>query len=167
MKYGIYFPLKEIQFGKAVNVLDLRVSLDNENTIQFSGYSKPTDAKRYLNPESFHPNSVFNSIPFSQMLRVLRNNSNQEHKMLELNDGVKHFINSGYKAEKLEDIKQKVINKPMVNTATATVVRDTLVFPVHYFAGISELKEVISSLSNEFHSLIGDTRIIVAMKKQR
>ncbi len=164
MKYGIYFPVKEVQFGKSVNFLDLRVYLDNENTIQFSGYSKPTDAKRYLNPGSFHPDSVFNSIPFSQMLRVLRNNSKHENKMLELNDCVKHFSNSGYKTEKLENIKQKVINKAMVNTTTAEE-GDTLVFPVHYFAGISELKDVINSLSDEFHSLIGDTRIIVAMKK--
>ena len=53
----------------------------------------------------------------------------------------------------------------MVNTATAAEEGDTLVFPVHYFAGISELKGVINRLSDEFHSLIGDTRIIVAMKK--
>ncbi len=164
MKYGIYFPVQEVQFGKSVSFLDLNVFLDDENTIQFSGYSKPTDAKRYLNPGSFHPDSVFNSIPFSQMLRVLRNNSTQENKTRELNDCVKHFTNSGYNTEKLQTIKQKVINKSTVGTTT-TDERDTLVLPVHYFAGISELKKVLHSLNDEFCSLIGDTRIMVAMKK--
>ena len=75
MKYGIEFPVKVIQFGKSVHMLDLCVYLEENNSIQYKGYSKATDSKRYLNPNSFHPRSVFNAIPFSQMLQTLRNNS--------------------------------------------------------------------------------------------
>ena len=97
MKYGIKFPIGEVQFGKSVHMLDLGVYLDDENRIHYKGYVKPTDAKRYLNPTSFHPEAVFNSIPFSQMLHVLRNNSKEEIKSIELDQCIKAFENSGTK----------------------------------------------------------------------
>ena len=57
-RYGTKVPIKEMQFGRSVSILDLTVSLDENNCIQHCGYSKPTDAKRYLNPKSFHPNFI-------------------------------------------------------------------------------------------------------------
>ena len=61
-RYGIKFPLKEVQFGKSVHFLELQNYLDDNNTIHYRSYTKPTDAKRYLNPNSFHPAAVFKSI---------------------------------------------------------------------------------------------------------
>merc|ERR1712062_734880 len=98
-KYGIEFPIGEIQFGKSVHFLEVCAYLDANNVIQYCGYSKPTDSKRYLNPNSFHPRSIFRAIPFSQMLRTLRNNSNPNTASTELDLVVKHFENSGYKTE--------------------------------------------------------------------
>ena len=34
-KYGINFPIDEIQFGKSVNFLDVTLYLDEENKIQY------------------------------------------------------------------------------------------------------------------------------------
>ena len=107
MKYGIKFPTNEVQFGKSVHFLDLCVYLDESNTIHYRGYTKPTDAKRYLNPNSFHPRSVFNSIPFSQMLRTLRNNSKDETRNIELKQCISYFEASGYKPEKLIEMERK------------------------------------------------------------
>ena len=115
-KYGIKFPIKEAQFGKSVNFLDLCIYLDDSNVIHYKGYSKPTDAKRYLNPSSFHPNSVFKAIPFSQMLRTLRNNSKQETATTEIELCMKQFENSGYKLEDLIELKRKAKNKSLNNT---------------------------------------------------
>jgi hypothetical protein len=50
-------------------------------------------------------------------------------------------------------------------TTTETTETETLVFPVHYFEGIAEFKNLVHSLSGEFQQLIGDTRIMFAMKK--
>ena len=111
MKYGIEFPIKEIQFGKSVHFIDLRVYLDNNNIIHYQGYSKPTDSKRYLNPSSLHPRSVFNAIPFSQMLRTLRNNSKQETATNELELRMEQFKNSGYQIEELNKLKENATNK--------------------------------------------------------
>ena len=40
-----------------------------------------------------------------------------------------------------------------------------MVFPLHYFHGIVEFKKLIHGLSELFNQLIGDTRIMFAMKK--
>ena len=164
-KYGIEFPITEVQFGKSVHFLDLCVYLDDNNSIQYKSYSKPTDSKRYLNPNSFHPKSVFTAIPFSQFLRTLRNNSRDENTREELELCAQHFVNSGYGKEILLELKQKAIDKSnQPNTISRE--QETLVFPVHYFDGVRELQKVIRSLQNELASLIGDVRIMFAMKKR-
>ena len=70
--------MNEVQFGKSVNFLDLTLYLDNQNIIHHKLYTKPTDARSYLNPGSFHPSHVFQSIPFSQMIRIIKRNTKDE-----------------------------------------------------------------------------------------
>ena len=143
----------------------LCVYLDDENTIQYNGYSKPTDSKRYLNPNSFHPKAVFDAIPFSQFLRTIRNNSQDETTIRELEVCGKHFENSGYSKEKLIKLRDKAINKskePLIDGKKS----ESLVFPVHYFDGVNDLKSVVRSLDNELKELIGDVHIMFAMKKR-
>ena len=164
MKYGIKFPVNEVQFGKSVHFLEICAYLDNNNVIHYKGYTKPTDAKRYLNPNSFQPQSVFNSIPFSQLLRTLRNNSKTEERDEELKQCITHFEASGYTTTKLNVLKGKAIDK-FASTTTETDEGDTLVFPVHFFEGVSNFKALVHSLKTEFQELIGDTRIIFALKK--
>ena len=163
-KFGIKFPLKEVQFGKQVHCLDISAYLDDDNTVHYRSYMKPTDCKRYLNPNSFHPRFVFNSIPFSQLLRTLRNNSKEETKTIETKQCIKDFVNSGYKLELLQTLEEKAISK-VANNATEEEEENTLIFAVHYFEGLSELQTVVSSLKCEFQQLIGGTRIMFAVKK--
>ena len=66
--------------------------------------------------------------------------------------------------EELNKLKENAINKKS-DTPVNEVQSDTLVFPVHYFDGISEFKGSLHSLDNEIQTLIGDTRIVFAMKK--
>ena len=109
-KYGIEFPANEAQFGKSVHFLDLSVYLDDNNTIQYKSYSKPTDSKRYLNPNSFHPRSVFNAIPFSQFLRTLRNNSTPETTTTELDRCATYFENFGYDKHILNNLRHLILS---------------------------------------------------------
>ena len=132
MKYGIKFPINEVQFGRVIHFLDLCIYLDENNRIHYRGYTKPTDAKRYLDPLSFHPTSVFDSIPFSQMLRTLRNNSKDETRNEELLQCVSYFKNSGYNPDKLQDLKEKAILKHTTTNTPTRIAGETLVFPVHY-----------------------------------
>ena len=167
MKFGIKFPIKEVQFGKEVNFLDLTVYLEEDNSIQYRGYTKPTDSKRYLNPQSFHPRFVFQSIPFSQLLRTVRNNSKEETRDRELRKCIQDFENSGYKQDELLTMKEKALAKFADNRARITDdTKEELTFPLHYFNKLEEFKTVVNSLKTEFNELIGNTRIMFAVKKQ-
>ena len=148
-------------------MLDLCAYLDEQNRIHYQGYTKPTDAKRYLNPRSFHPNFVFNSIPFSQILRTLRNNSKEETKVNEIEQCLKDFEHSGYSRQELNKWKEKAIEKhrSAEHPPTNETEEDTLIFPVHYFDGIADFKTMVYSLKNEITDLIGDNRVMFAMKK--
>ena len=108
---------------------------------------------------------MFDSIPFSQIIRTLRNNSKQETKVVEVEQCINDLKSSGYNPEKLTNLKQKAIAKVSDNNVTNEE-KDTLMFPVHYFEGIADFKEVVHSLNNEIKQLIGDTRIMFAMKKR-
>ena len=164
MKFGIKFPLKEIQFGRSVNCLDLTIYLDENNKLQYRSYTKPTDSKRYLNPKSYHPRFVFDSIPFSQLLRSIRNNSKVETMTVENDKCAKDFLSSGYKAEELEELKEKAI-------ARSSVIREdeeeteSLIFPLHFFDKLEEFKSVVYGLKTEMEELIGETRVMFAVKK--
>ena len=169
-KFGIKFPVKEIQFGKSVHMLELTVYLDDHNTIHYKGYTKPTDAKRYLNTQSFHPRSVFTSIPYSQMIRTIENNSKEETRDMQMNELVQHFENSGYSRRQLDELKHKAMVKTttaaaMTNTDEINQNNESLVFPLYYFEGIQEFKSLIHDLKDDFRQLIGDTRVMFAMKK--
>ena len=163
MKYGIKFPEEAIQFGKSVNVLDLNVYVEEDNVIEYRGYTKPTDAKRYLNPKSFHPRSVFDSIPFSQLLRTMRNNSKVETRSIEVDQCVKDFTNSGYDPEELTKLKEKAVTKS--NVTEETEEEDTLVFPIHFFDKLKDFKSVVHGLKGVIKELIGDTRVMFGIKK--
>ena len=65
-----------------------------------------------VNPRSFHPRSIFNAIPYSQMLRTMRNNSKEETRVTELTQVVSHFENSGYNTDVLSKIKEKATTRP-------------------------------------------------------
>ena len=163
MKFGIKFPIKEVQFGKSVHFLDLNVYLDVDNTIQYRGYMKPTDSKHYLNPKSLYPRFVFNSIPFSQFLRTLRNNSKDETKCIEIEQCVKVFTNSGYNQNELLKLKEKAVTKESNNSTTEE--GNPLVFPLHFFDGLDDFKSAVTDLKEEIKELIGDTKIMFAIKK--
>ena len=110
-KYGINFPINEMQFGKLVNYLDSTLYIDTNNKIQYRSYSKPTNAKMYLQPSSYHPRNVFNSVPYSQMIRTIEHNSTEEDRKRETEELMNNLEKSGYKKESLEKIEEKVKNR--------------------------------------------------------
>ena len=97
------------------------------------------------------------------MLRTLRNNSEVDKRAVELQQCMDHFRNSGYELDKLEELKVKAINHVSANTSREE--KDTLTFPVHFFDKLADFKAVLHSLSEVFRNLIGDTRVMLAVKK--
>ena len=61
-----------------IHFLDLTVSIDEQGMIFSSLYRKPTAGNTILHAGSAHPESLVNSIPYSQYLRIRRNCSRDE-----------------------------------------------------------------------------------------
>ena len=57
------------EFGKSVNYLDVELSLGSNNKIEYKLFKKEIDARLYIQMDSFHPQNVFRSVIFSQMIR--------------------------------------------------------------------------------------------------
>ena len=100
---------RKIQFRKSVNFLDITSYIDKENLIQYKGYTKPTDAKRYPRPQSFHPGGLFKSNPSSQMIRTMERYSIKEMEKEEMEKMFKDFEQSGYKMNILKEIEIKAL----------------------------------------------------------
>ena len=66
MQYG------DTRFGKTVNYLDVELSLENDNQTKYKLYKEDTGAYLYLKTDSFHPENVFRSVIFSQMIRIIQ-----------------------------------------------------------------------------------------------
>ena len=77
-----------------------------------------------------------------------------------------YFNKSGYCKERLNEMRQRALIHSDTMAQIDNVERDTLVFPVHHFDGIEEFKSVLRSLENELNMLIGDVRIMFAIKKR-
>ena len=163
-KFGINFPVNEAKFGKSVDFLDVTLYLNENNKIQYKGYSKPTDARRFLSPNSFHPKHVFKSVPMSQMIRAFNRNSNENSLNAELRETKNCLIKSGYKAEVLPKIETELREKRNNIDESST---DTITFPLSYFEGLNDFKNLIYDLKDDFKNVMGETKIVFALRKGR
>ena len=152
-----------MQFGKTVNFLDVTFYIDQHNNIQYKSYTKPTDAKRYLRPQSFHPKSVFKSVPFSQMIRILERNSSEETKKTEMEKLKEHFKESGYDMKELERIERRA--KQHETPERSHSEENVLTFPIFHFQELSSFKKILQDASEDLNQVIGDTKIVMAVKK--
>ena len=146
-----------------VNFLDVTLYIDIHNKIQFKSYTKPTDAKRYLRPQSFHPRSVFTSVPLSQMIRTIERNSTVTTEKEEMEKMKADFIRSGYKKEELELIEKRA--REQSNTEKTTDDRDTITFPLFHFNDLNTFRKIIKDAETDLNGIIGDTKIVLAIKK--
>ena len=165
-KLGINFPVKEAQFGKSVNFLDINLYFDNDNKIHYRLYTKPTDSRSYLKPNSFHPKHVFQSIPFSQMIRIIKRNTKEETCNEDLNKLKDDLINSGYDSNSLENIQRKAFEKTSLihNTQTPSN-NNTIMFTMDYFADCNGFKEVLKSIEEDLNPLFDNLKIKVAYRR--
>ena len=152
-----------MQFGKLVNFLDITLYIDDENKLQYRSYTKPTDAKRYLRPQSFHPSSVFTSVPLSQMIRTIERNSIEETEREEMEKMIQDFEQSGYQREELNKIEERA--RQQINIERNSSESDTLTFPLFYFKDLYSFKKILADNKDDLQQIIGNTKIIMAIKK--
>ena len=169
--FGIQFAGEQI--GNSVNYLDVNLYLDNSGQIQYKLFKKETDARNYLSTDSFHPQNVFSSVVFSQMLRVIDRNSSDETCIKDLEDLKSALIASGHSEAKLEETEPLAVERSITNksnkgkapTKPLEPPKQSLVFSTKYFQEVSKLKTLVRNIEEDIKQLCGDIRIIFALQK--
>ena len=107
---------------------------------------KATDARSYLNFESFHPTHTFPSIIYSQMLRYRRIINSEELLQTRLNELGEYFVLSGYPKKMVNLIKVDVCKR--TRTLEYKPKDDEPPFPVTWITTytpiIPQIKDVIA-----------------------
>ena len=76
---------------------------------------------------------------------------------------IKDFETSGYDREELKKIEQRA--QEQVNNRRTTEEQDVITFPLFYFEQINDLKQILKDSTTDLKLIIGDTKIILAVKK--
>ncbi len=79
-----------------INFLDTMVYKNPSNVLCVRLYTKPTDTHAYLRFDSAHPPHCKVNGPYSQALRIKRNNTNISDQELDLSRLKGHYQNRGY-----------------------------------------------------------------------
>merc|ERR1711893_129990 len=65
--------------SSCLSFLDTNVKIDEDGSIYTDLYSKPTDTHNYFRYESCHPKQTKTGLPFSELLRVRRICTKEDH----------------------------------------------------------------------------------------
>ena len=164
-RFGINFDKYSI--GTEVEYLDTKCYLE-DGKIKHRLFRKPTDARRYLQRDSYHPSHTFKSVPTSQMMWVTKVNSEEENMKEDIEELKKDLMKSGYNKDEVEVAHQKLISQASNNTAQHKEVTQSpqpLIFSFQYFHQMNELKKVVRSLDKDLDALMGHHNIRFAARK--
>ncbi|CAH2312442.1 Hypothetical predicted protein [Pelobates cultripes] len=112
---------------QTVDFLDIRLYKD-DNTLAYTLFSKPTDRNTILHATSHHPRHLINSLPHSQFLRMIRNNSNINNTHIQLQQMWDKFKAMGYSNK----ILQAALDKCYVTSTTELPKEESLPIHVHH-----------------------------------
>ena len=135
------------------------------NKIQYKLY---TDARNYLRTDSFHPNHVFNSAAFSQMLRVANQNSKEDTRKSDIKQLKSDLHRSGHgMMAKLDNLEGKVrgIVEYACYPRRGVSPRNHGCIPRSVFlraTTVTLLKTVLQDIESVVEALLGPSKIIVA-----
>ncbi|CAH2285163.1 Hypothetical predicted protein, partial [Pelobates cultripes] len=120
---------------KQIDFLDVRLYREDDK-IAYTLFSKPTDRNTLLHAKSHHPKHHIRSLPQSQFMRVIRNNSNIINTQLQLQIMWDKFLSRGYHSRDLTKALDRCYEVPVHNTAK----NDRLVFPITYTTISDDIK---------------------------
>ena len=168
--YGIQFG--DFQFGKEVNYLDMNIYLSENSTIDYRLYKKDTDARLFLQTNSFHPKHVFKSVVFSQMIRVIQRNSQDQTCVEDLTELKDDLTKCGHQENVIDQLEPLAVQRAIENDLFDHLKkppepkRQKLIYSVKYFKEIDDLKRLVHSMKEEIEHLCGDINITFALRKQ-
>lgn len=141
-EFGLQFG--DSQIGKSVNYLDMTISLVDNNILKYQLFVKETDARLYLETDTFHPAHVFKSVVFSQMMRVIQRNSNDSTCVEDLERLKEDMVKSGHSEDMVNGLEplavQRVLENELLDFHTPKEPTEQVVFSVKYFKELGALK---------------------------
>jgi hypothetical protein len=142
---------------RSTTYLDTRVCLWNDE-INTDLYRKPTDRVQYLLPSSCHPNHIFNNIPYSLALRILRICSSRvtlEHRLTELSA---MLISRNYNKNVVKNAISRVKELER-NSALIKVIRPPNKRPVFALTYNPKLPSVPKIIKKHWKTLVKDQKM--------
>lgn len=94
--------------GTYLEALDLKLHLNDTGKIETSLFKKPTDNHQFVHWSSHHPPHLKRSLPYSQMIRIKRNCSNNEDFESEANTLINRFRARKYPLKILHEARERV-----------------------------------------------------------
>ena len=165
-KYGVVFD--KDMFGDSVNFLDVLIS-NTCGSIITDLFIKPTDARRYLHRNSFHPKHTFSSIPFSQMRRAALICSNEYLRDYAIDAMIESFVQCGYKKCKLLEAKDSVQQLKrddlLKDYRKAPSGEDPLVFVLPFSVDVRSIRQYISQFEKDIQLLTGVNSVVFSFKR--
>ena len=163
--YGIEFG--ESSIGDAVHFLDVTVYIDEEGLLQYKLYRKATDSRHYLRKGSFHPPHVFDAVAYSQMMRVTKRNSMEDHAKKDVEELKADLVSCGYREEDLARLQKKLDESRAGNLVRRDIDDKPVITAVFdYFQEIKELKTLLRTLEPDINRLLGEPiNVLVATRK--
>ncbi len=95
---------------ESINFLDLKISINDNNVIATSLYTKEMSKHEYLHFSSDHPTHMKKSLPYSCGLRVIKTCSNQTDRSAKLCEMFGKFQRRGYPESLLSQTQEKLLN---------------------------------------------------------
>ena len=171
-QFGIYFTvdLESNPPGKVVNFLDVTVDVSSAS-LSTRLFRKPTDARRYLNFQSFHPKHTFGGVVFSQMRRIALLDSNPSKFVEDIAMMKGDFGNVGYPGDLLNrcEAKASQLNRSEIiqgqSISTKPDNADVLCFVTDYSVHHKSVRSILDSFSGDFTSLLGTQRVVLSARR--
>ncbi len=101
--------------GKAIEALDLTLSIEPDGSISSKLYKKPMEGTQFVHWASYHTLASKKAIPYSQLIRLKRNCTFYEDFRREAIILLKRFRNRGFPFAVLRAAANKVLRAPRLN----------------------------------------------------
>eukprot|EP00079_Xenopus_tropicalis_P014684 XP_004911451.1 PREDICTED: uncharacterized protein LOC101735191 [Xenopus tropicalis] len=107
-------------------------------------FRKPTDRNSILHASSYHPPATIKGIPYSQFLRVIRNNSSPDTARIQLQDMFDRFLERGYKEQLLLTQLQRALTHTQDTLLNKDCTRDAQPAPLIFTTTFSSTSRALS-----------------------
>ena len=99
------------------------------------------------------------------MIRIIQRNTTEETCSEDLNNLKEDLINSEYDKKSLDITQSKAFDRVTISNTQSTSVKDTIIFPMDYFADFEAFKKVLNAVEEDLKPLFDNLKIKTACRK--